>query len=534
MWKSVYKIATVLIGVVIVIFPLGGANPKIGPKTITNLPAITPSTNEADFSGDSSPFYLPLIFEGSLAWRCYRDGGKECTNNIRSIKMVSPDEGWAVGAGGLIMHYTNGTWQQVNSPTINTLNSLAMVSANKGWAVGNNGTILHYQDGSWHSNNIIASWCHFTSVSMTSADEGWAACNFDGSGIYHLFFHYMDGVWQQFGASSYGGISSIWMFSSNDGWAVGTNSFPEGFILHYQDGVWKVSSEGYGPLHSITMVSSNEGWVVGDQGEIVHYLNGEWRGFDSPARDVLTSITMVSPKEGWAVGIYGAILPYTDGAWQLADSPAKVLFNSVVMVSASEGWIVGGANNILHYVNRSWQQVQGNPTDIALNSVKMVSATEGWAVGGLGTILHYENEVWNVSQNVADCFNSCSFSSLAMVSPNEGWIIEDAAQPAIRLTRWLCFRQMMVGQWVEQALSFIIRMVPGCLPTVRQVVICIPLQWFRRMRVGQLDMIMIVEVFTAISLSCCIILMVFGLWSMAQKNMVLVLLRWSRRKKDGL
>ncbi|MEJ2600606.1 MAG: hypothetical protein P8Z00_19895, partial [Anaerolineales bacterium] len=169
MWKPIFKFATVLISIVVMIFPLGGAHPKVDPKPNVNSPAVTPSTNEAVFSDNSGPFYFPIIFGGQLAWHCYQDGRKECLNYIFSIKMVSPDEGWAVGADGLIMHYINGSWQQVDSPTGNTLWSLAMISANEGWAMGSGGTVLHYQDGSWQGVNLhLPPDCNLGSVSMTS------------------------------------------------------------------------------------------------------------------------------------------------------------------------------------------------------------------------------------------------------------------------------------------------------------------------------------------------------------------------------
>jgi photosystem II stability/assembly factor-like uncharacterized protein len=146
MWDMpILKITTALLSMVILIFPLGGMHPEVTQHPILNGTAVTPSKNEAVFSGDSGPFYLPVIFEGSLAWHCYQDQGKDCIkNNMISIKMVSPDEGWAVGAGGLIMHYINGSWRLVNSPTKNYLSSLSMVSPGEGWAVGDGGVILHY------------------------------------------------------------------------------------------------------------------------------------------------------------------------------------------------------------------------------------------------------------------------------------------------------------------------------------------------------------------------------------------------------
>ena len=41
-------------------------------------------------------------------------------NNLRSVAMVSAGEGWAVGDGGTILHYTGGSWQSAASPTLST------------------------------------------------------------------------------------------------------------------------------------------------------------------------------------------------------------------------------------------------------------------------------------------------------------------------------------------------------------------------------------------------------------------------------
>jgi photosystem II stability/assembly factor-like uncharacterized protein len=65
------------------------------------------------------------------------------------IDMVSAEEGWIVGSNGYILHYQDGQWQKVDSPTDNDLLSISMVSAEEGWAVGRNSTILHYQNGIW-------------------------------------------------------------------------------------------------------------------------------------------------------------------------------------------------------------------------------------------------------------------------------------------------------------------------------------------------------------------------------------------------
>jgi photosystem II stability/assembly factor-like uncharacterized protein len=211
--------------------------------------------------------------------------------DLFSVYMISAIEGWAVGGGGTILHYSGGTWTKVSSPTDVSLNSVAMISANEGWAVGRS-TILHYSGGSW------------TKVSIPSSD------------------------W----------LDSVAMVSASEAWAVGN-----GTIMHFSGGSWtEVDSPPRGSLYSVAMVSANEGWAVGDIG-ILHYSGGSWTKVSSPARSFISNIAMASASEGWAVGSYGTILHYSGGSWTKVSSPNESL-NSVAMVSANEGWAVGYTN----------------------------------------------------------------------------------------------------------------------------------------------------------------------------------------------
>ena len=70
------------------------------------------------------------------------------TFSFSDVAMASPNEGWAVGDEGVILHYHNGAWGEFQHPTGQTLSSVVMVSPGEGWAVGD-GVIVHYQAGSW-------------------------------------------------------------------------------------------------------------------------------------------------------------------------------------------------------------------------------------------------------------------------------------------------------------------------------------------------------------------------------------------------
>lgn len=64
------------------------------------------------------------------------------------VFMTSPTEGWASLNGGYILHYLNGTWNDVFGNTTLTqapLYGVWMPSPSEGWAVGASGVVLHYQ-----------------------------------------------------------------------------------------------------------------------------------------------------------------------------------------------------------------------------------------------------------------------------------------------------------------------------------------------------------------------------------------------------
>lgn len=119
--------------------------------------------------------------------------------NLYSLAMVSADEGWAVGSdanGAAILHYQRGQWQQTTLPSAlppTILRAVAIVSASEGWAMGFDAShdqtvILHYTQGSWVQ---VQTTLHFSvyGIAMLSASNGWAVGNLNTT------LEYDDGKW---------------------------------------------------------------------------------------------------------------------------------------------------------------------------------------------------------------------------------------------------------------------------------------------------------------------------------------------------
>ncbi|HYP39271.1 MAG TPA: hypothetical protein VEX13_02840 [Chloroflexia bacterium] len=164
---------------------------------------------------------------------------------LYDIKMVSAEEGWATGWGGIIMHYIDGAWTKVESGVQDTMFSLAVVSPTDIWAVGDNAHATHYDGQAWRAHNLDPDafiWSKFNlrGVAFTSSDDGWAVDTGDGT-----FFRYSNGTWTRLEGDltpqrvnkrgPITGLNSISMLSTEEGWAVGQN----GSILHFTGGQWE-------------------------------------------------------------------------------------------------------------------------------------------------------------------------------------------------------------------------------------------------------------------------------------------------------
>lgn len=365
--------------------------------------------------------------------------------SLRSVYMLSPTEGWAVGDGGTIAHYAAGTWTGPVSPgtTFNNLFSVFMISSTGGWAFGRAGTILQYSGGTWTAlpSNLVPTTpvasLNFNSGYFTSAADGW------GVGT--------DGVILHFDGTNYGTVTSptINNFTSisfgppppyypgpidpNDGWAVGnasTTGTNEPTIYHWNGFVWTkgVAIGVQNNLNSVFMVNSGDAWTVG--GGSTH--------------TTATCSALPCP----------VILHFTGGAWNtLTPPPGSYFLNSVFMVSSSEGWAVGEqsvppyacppslvmcttAGIILHYTVTggvgTWAifPAPSSPAPTPpLKSVFMLGANEGWAVGDNATILHYTVTggvgTWNsvVVSGTPGLSPNANLTSVFMLSPTSGWAV---------------------------------------------------------------------------------------------------------------
>ncbi len=205
-------------------------------------------------------------------------------NNLYSIDFVNPNQGWAVGYYGTIIHTEDGgkSWTYQKSGKTTVLTSVDFVDPNNGWAVGYGPTILHTTDGgkTWSDQKI-------------SED---------------IF------------------LTAVYFLNEKKGWIVGE----WGTILVTEDGgnTWNSQlSGGDAVLYDVCFSDELHGWAVGEFGAIFSTEDGgkTWVNQASGVENVFFSCKALDSQNVWAVGIDSLVIHSADGgkSWARVDSGLK-------------------------------------------------------------------------------------------------------------------------------------------------------------------------------------------------------------------
>ena len=97
----------------------------------------------------------------------------ECptTESFKSVSIVDPNNGWAVGWNGVIIRWDGTKWNNVT--IFGSWNSLDMLDSTDGWAVGPAGSIILWDGTSWSRVECPIN-SPLESVDMVGSTYGWA------------------------------------------------------------------------------------------------------------------------------------------------------------------------------------------------------------------------------------------------------------------------------------------------------------------------------------------------------------------------
>ncbi|MBI5234886.1 MAG: hypothetical protein HY886_01360 [Deltaproteobacteria bacterium] len=349
------------------------------------------------------------------------------TREIRGVDMLSPTEGWAVGANGAIRRWDGTKWKVFPSPIDSSVGSttwpaglygIDMLSSTLGWAVYANtssglGKMIRFDGTRWSEETIPSGTPSLYVVKMLSSTDGWAA------GASGTMLRYDGASWTAATSPTTSAIYAIDGVSSNEIWAAGSTGTS---IFKWNGSSWTTYTlPASASIRSIHMLSASDGWAVGSGGKIFRYNGSSWSSVTSPTTTALYSVRMVSSTDGWAVGgVAGSgsvILRWNGSTWSTYNTYASVSYlYAVNMLSTTEGWALGYDGAIFRWNGSAWSEYAGVYSDYIWDMV-FASDTDGWAISQSGKMLRYNGAEWTT---YASPTTNLLFA-IDTVSANEAW-----------------------------------------------------------------------------------------------------------------
>ena len=342
-----------------------------GPTTNTLNGVAALSTDEAWAVGD----YGTMLHYTGRAWHAVP---LSTTASLYGIQMLSPTEGFAVGAG-TVLQYSAGSWSAMAAQQVPVLYGLAMLSTSEGWAVGRQGAITHLQNGSWTAAASPTSQDLYA-VAFDSPTHGWAVGGMRTANAPGVLLEYDGTTWTDQSALLPAGVQTLRsiLLTSGGGWATiesYSTSSPHPAILRLSGRTWSYAnvpnpSYAYQYQPGLTAEALGEAWSIGC--DFYHEVGGVWSRVDVPFEYCQSAVSLVPGRGGWAVGAYGEILQYNPLApgQRYYDVPLSNPFASYIEYMAAHNIISGYADNTFHpYANITRGQL-----------TKMVVNGMGWAI----------------------------------------------------------------------------------------------------------------------------------------------------------
>jgi hypothetical protein len=277
-------------------------------------------------------------------WYVYR-GPTTGGVSLRAVDAAGPNDVWAVGNQGKILHYDGMRWSfyQIEVTDLD-LNGLDITSGSSGWAVGADGLVLRYHNGQWY-NSLHISGYDLYGVAFND-DHGFAVG--DNGSIFRC-----DGVtWEDVSpAGVTADLRDVAFAPGGEAWAVGD----AGTILRYDGVNWtKVGNVPTTERLNAVVVREDGIYAAGDNGVILGDAGGGWYVMSTATTAPLKGLAATA-ESAFACGNDGALLGEKDGVWGPVDLDAgPVNLNDVVLLNGAEGWAVGDECVLLNY-RRAWK-----------------------------------------------------------------------------------------------------------------------------------------------------------------------------------
>ncbi len=215
--------------------------------------------------------------------------GAEVRDALYGVRAVSPQEAFAVGGFGAVVHTADGgkSWTAQDSGTKQPLFSVDFADPKHGWAVGKSALVLHTDDGAtWtRQPTPIGPDKHFFKVKAIDRQTAWAV-----------------GDWGAMTSTADGGRT--WQDRSLGKQSLRTEDPARRASVVTDDVI----------LYDVSFPDAQHGFVCGEFGTVIATDDGgaTWWLRPTPTEKTLFGLYFRSPDEGWAVGIDGLVMHTED------------------------------------------------------------------------------------------------------------------------------------------------------------------------------------------------------------------------------
>ncbi|MCA6363340.1 MAG: T9SS type A sorting domain-containing protein [Bacteroidetes bacterium] len=288
-----------------------------------------------------------LYFKPILAQWVQQNPGTSST--LFSVHFANGQSGWAVGAGGTIIHTADGgqNWQPQTSGVSTALNAVWFADTQQGWAAGDGGVILATTDGGQN-------WVPQVSNSVSK-------------------------------------LRTIWFFNSDTGYVAGQG----GLCLRTVNGglVWtQVGTAVNQDIFSIGFADASNGYLSGRNGNFQKTITGgtSWiNGPPPPPLDTLKAVRAPAPTDVYVTTHNGKVLK-TDGSgnWISQQPGSTKSLNGAWFTTTTTGWVAGDSGRVFTTSNGGglWLQ-QSTGLAERLWAIHFPNDSAGWCVGANGTVI---------------------------------------------------------------------------------------------------------------------------------------------------
>ncbi len=342
-------------------------------------------------------------------------------NSLYGIWGSGPDDIFAVGTVGTVLHFDGSQWRHMESGTSITLESVWGSGPNDvyaaGWGGEATGLVIHYDGTRWSSvlnfedADLHSVWgsgpndvyvdssdanipYHFNGTRWRAIDYGVEIHTYGigGSGPDDVHIggqiHFDGESWQPV-TGVWGSPMDIWGFAPDNAYLV----VHDGRIYRFNGANWQKVVDTDVPMLAIWGSGPADVFCVGDNSEIAHYDGNQWEFMEAPYGGFLADVWGSGPDNVYAVGDSGTILHYDGSIWSSVDTGYRTPISDIWSSSPDDLFQVGWDGMIRHYDGVSWTEMNSGTTK-HLESVWGFIPDDVFAVGWDGTVLHYDGSQW--------------------------------------------------------------------------------------------------------------------------------------------